>query len=125
MKNQYSSDGTTIQSSDLSSSVDAPEKKEIGADNVGHKLLKLMGWTGGGLGKGGGGISEPVSAAAISNREGLGSASAGKAFKQKVRTLIEEYAKSSNPHDLVFTTGFTNEQRKEMHQYVQFYMSIN
>ena len=33
----------------------------------------------------------------------------------QVRKIIEEYAASSNPYDLVFTSGFDNEQRKEMH----------
>ncbi len=48
-------------------------------------------------------------------REGLGANSADREFKQRVKSLIEEYAASSNPYDLVFTSGFTNEQRKEMH----------
>ena len=75
----------------------------------------MMGWKGGGLGKGGAGISEPISATQIMNREGLGTKSASREFKQKIRTIIEEYAGSSNPFDLVFTSGFDNDQRKEMH----------
>ena len=75
----------------------------------------MMGWSGGGLGKGGSGISEPITATSIFNREGFGSKSSTVDFKKKIRQIIEEYAASSNPYDLVFTSGFENEQRKEMH----------
>ena len=105
--------GTTVDADDLDSST--KQNKALSTGNVGHKLLKMMGWSGGGLGKGGGGISEPITAQAINNREGLGSDSTERDFKQKVQQIIEEYAVSSNPYDLVFTTGFNNEQRKEMH----------
>ena len=57
----------------------------MGPDSVGHKLLKMMGWSGGGLGKGGSGISEPITAASVINREGLGTKSAATEFKAKVR----------------------------------------
>ncbi len=113
IKNKYLSDGTTVDAADVDSG--SKTKESLGGENVGHRLLKLMGWSGGGLGKGGAGISEPITAEAVVNREGLGSRSAGADFKQKVRKIIEEYAASSNPYDLVFTTGFDNEQRKEMH----------
>ena len=59
--------------------------KAVGPDSVGHKLLKMMGWSGGGLGKGGSGISEPITAASVINREGLGTKSAATEFKAKVR----------------------------------------
>ena len=75
----------------------------------------MMGWSGGGLGKGGSGISEPISATSIFNREGLGCKNATAVFKKKIRQIVEEYAASSNPYDLVFTSGFDNEQRKEIH----------
>ena len=64
---------------------------------------------------GGSGISEPITAQTIVNREGFGTKSASHMFKRKIRQIIEEYAASSNPYDLVFTSGFDNEQRKEMH----------
>ena len=63
----------------------------VGGDfsNVGHKLLKLMGWSGGGLGKGGQGISEPITAAGVTNRQGFGSASVDQDFKFKMKKLVQ------------------------------------
>ena len=117
IKNQYLSDGTTVSAEDLDKSDQIGANSEkIQSSNMGHKLLKLMGWDGGGLGKGGAGISEPITATALGGRAGFGSGrGADKAFKDSVRKVIEEYALSSNPYDLVFTTGFDNEQRKHMH----------
>lgn len=111
VKSKYqSADGSTIDAHDLEVKND---KKEV--KGIGHKLLQMMGWKGGGLGKGGSGISEPITAQTIVNREGLGSKSASTMFKKQIRKIIEDYAASDNPYDLVFTSGFDNDQRKEMH----------
>merc|ERR1712039_94638 len=56
-----------------------------------------------------------ITAQTVVNREGFGTKSASHDFKTKIRKIIEEYAASSNPYDLVFTSGFDNGQRKEMH----------
>lgn len=87
----------------------------IDQGNIGHKLLKMMGWSGGGLGKGGQGISEPVTAASVTDRQGLGADRADSEFKKKIEKLIKEYIGSSNPYDLVFTPDFGNEQRAVIH----------
>ena len=36
------------------------QEQAIGEDNIGNRLLKMMGWQGGGLGKEGSGITEPL-----------------------------------------------------------------
>ena len=56
-------DGKKVQSLDTSTA-------SIEEQNMGHKLLKLMGWSGGGLGKGGQGISVPIRAADFNSRQG-------------------------------------------------------
>lgn len=87
--------------------------------NIGHKLLKMMGWTKGGLGKEGHGIQEPISTFDITGRQGIGYESkkgVGQDFKRKIRKLLEDYSSSNNPYDLVFTSDLTNEQRHEIHQ---------
>ena len=123
VKNKYLSvQGETIDANELSNPLNANNgskptgnKTQLPASNIGHKLLQKMGWTGGGLGKGGSGISEPITAQGIVTREGFGTKNASHQFKQKIRQIVEEYAASSNPYDLVFTSGFENEQRKEIH----------
>ena len=44
---------------------------------------------GGGLGRDGGGISEPITARTIFGREGLGASDVGKNFKQKINKIIQ------------------------------------
>ena len=57
--------------------------------NVGHKLLSLMGWAGGGLGKDGAGIAEPVTATTVFGREGLGSRQVKQNFKEKIHKIVQ------------------------------------
>ena len=117
VKSQYLSDGTKVDLMDVEVNTSVGGKAEaLGGSNVGHKLLSLMGWTGGGLGREGGGRAEPVTATTLFGREGLGNRCTGKHFKQKITKIVEEWMASSSPYDLVFTTGFDNDQRKDMHQ---------
>ena len=117
VKNQFLSDGTKVDLMDVEVNTSVGGKAEaLGNSNVGHKLLSLMGWSGGGLGKEGAGRAEPVTATSLFGREGLGNRCTGKYFKQKITKIVEEWMASSSPYDLVFTTGFDNDQRKDMHQ---------
>ena len=61
-------------------------------------------------------MAEPITATTVFGREGLGNKGTGQHFKQKITKIVEEWIASNSPYDLVFTTGFDNEQRKEMHQ---------
>ena len=90
--------------------------KAVDGSNVGHKLLKMMGWSGvGGLGKGGQGISEPITASSVTNRQGLGAQKLDTHFKQRMQALLQDYANSTNPYDLIFSSDFAGEQRAEIH----------
>jgi len=95
-------------------------EKELGDDNRGKKLLQMMGWTGGGLGKAGNeGITEPVKVKDVYGREGLGSAGNRTMnlaqFRTKMQQIVQSYANSDNQQDLVFSPEFSIEERKEIH----------
>lgn len=91
----------------------------IGDSNLGKKLLQKMGWTGGGIGKDGIGIEEPITMKQVINREGLGLAAQRgipDGFRQRVIELLENYASSERQDDLVFAPHFRNEERIIIHK---------
>jgi len=123
IKHKYTSgddsfiDSSTFESKDKYGNV-IDKKKQVEQSNIGHKLLKMMGWSEGGLGKNGQGIVEPIKPADLTGRQGLGwdeQNGTGRYFKNKVRKILEEYASSNNPYDLIFSSGLTSEQRHEIH----------
>ncbi|KAF6205939.1 hypothetical protein GE061_020115 [Apolygus lucorum] len=90
--------------------------KAISDDNIGNKMLKLMGWSGGGLGKSMQGIEEPIVGSGTIKREGLGGSIKGGDFNRKVHALLQEYAMGDSKDDLVFSTDFSKEERKAIHE---------
>ncbi|KAI5718240.1 hypothetical protein M8J77_018513 [Diaphorina citri] len=123
--------------------------EKLAENNIGSKLLKLMGWSGsGGLGKNAQGISEPVpiTGRLDKKRSGLGQdlplrtirggdgddkiglsvqkqiGLTGASFKHWVRDLLSEYLNS--PHllwfeDLIFSSSFSKEERATLHSFCQ------
>ncbi|XP_052093561.1 uncharacterized protein LOC127729728 [Mytilus californianus] len=96
------------------------QMETISDDNIGSKLLRKMGWSGGGVGAVGNiGREEPVAVSLqqIINREGLGlnSGDGMKDFRNKVRKVVEDYAKSDAQEDLSFTSDYTKEERAYIH----------
>ncbi|KAM8952889.1 NF-kappa-B-repressing factor [Pelodytes ibericus] len=92
-------------------------RHEIKEDNIGNQLLRKMGWSGGGLGKTGEGIAEPISVTEQFHRQGLGLISnKHKINKGDLEQIIRVYASSHNEDDLTFSSGLSNEERKLIHR---------
>ncbi|KAH0630862.1 hypothetical protein JD844_004172, partial [Phrynosoma platyrhinos] len=98
-------------------------KQQIKEDNIGNQILRKMGWTGGGLGKSGEGIREPIAVKEQFKREGLGLDvdRRSKITKKDIEQIIQNYAFSDSKIDLTFSTELTNEERKQIHQIAQKY----
>lgn len=101
-------------------------RQEIKEDNIGNQLLRKMGWTGGGLGREGDGISEPIKVKEQFSREGLGldTDRAGhrhQLSKRDIEDIIRNYASSERQDDLRFSTELNNDERKQIHQISQKY----
>ncbi|XP_068553692.1 NF-kappa-B-repressing factor [Anas acuta] len=98
-------------------------KQKIKEDNIGNQILRKMGWTGGGLGKDGEGIREPISVKEQFKREGLGLdvERVNKIAKRDIEQIIRNYARSESHVDLTFSTELTNDERKQIHQIAQKY----
>jgi len=62
--------------------------QKLDSENVGHKLLQMMGWTGGGLGRNQDGIAEPIMHKTVYRREGLGCGSNIKEFSAKIGSVV-------------------------------------
>lgn len=95
------------------------QEASISDDNVGNKLMRLMGWTGGGLGKSQQGIVEPVTIKQQISREGLGLKSNSctmKDLKNKCKDIMKKYRAGNMRDDLVFSDNFNNDERAIMHQ---------
>ena len=120
MKQKFVND--KIVQSDLNN--DENVEGALDGANIGHKLMRLMGWNPGeGLGKGGRGISEPIRASDVSSRGrgGFGSNERNSSVSNRVKKIIEEFARRNDEdeNDLVFSSDFDAEQRRLMHAMAQ------
>ncbi|XP_036379835.1 NF-kappa-B-repressing factor-like [Megalops cyprinoides] len=94
-------------------------EQEIREDNIGRQLLRKMGWRGGGLGREGGGIAEPIRVKEQLSREGLGRDAdrpGQQLSKRDIEETIRSYASSQRQDDLRFSCELSNEERKHIHQ---------
>ncbi|XP_053621107.1 uncharacterized protein LOC128681335 [Plodia interpunctella] len=91
-------------------------------NSVATKMMKLMGWKGGGLGADAQGIAEPIKPnLQMVNRAGLGSmASDIKQLRRAGQNLMQRYLASDTLDlDLVFSSEFTKDERATLHQIAQ------
>lgn len=87
-------------------------------DNKGAKMMRLMGWSGEGLGKNKDGITKPIEATRNISRMGLclDKNKDMKAIKQVIGKVLEDYVRGSEYNHLVFSAEYTNDERKVIHE---------
>lgn len=86
-------------------------------NNLGFKMLKMLGWKGGSLGAtGNDGIIDPVNLEIKIGRKGLGADSDGQFDHKWIRDLIRNFKNNQVEYDLVFNSEFTKEERAQIHQ---------
>nr|CAD7440190.1 unnamed protein product [Timema bartmani] len=102
------------KNSDNGNGLDVP----LSDDNIGSKLLRSMGWSGGGLGIKSQGIEEPITVnQELVKRAGLGMSGEGSTilFRKQANELIKQYCDEDSEYDLVLSSEFSKEERKIMH----------
>ncbi|BFZ05956.1 hypothetical protein BsWGS_08995 [Bradybaena similaris] len=112
----------TKQAVDSSTTISKEEIEEarlnsnqISSDNIGCRMLQKMGWSGGGVGKYGTGILEPITVVNVLNRQGLGLNAArgvSDGYRQRIKEVIKNYVASGGLEDLVFSFKFSNDEEK-------------
>ncbi|CAL8356095.1 unnamed protein product [Merluccius merluccius] len=108
----------------LARSTEESIKQEIKEDNIGNQLLRKMGWKGGGLGRDGEGIAEPIKVKEQFSREGLGmdmDKPGNQLSKRDIEDIIRNYATSDRQDDLRFSSDLNNDERKQIHHISQKY----
>ncbi|CAH1642937.1 unnamed protein product [Spodoptera littoralis] len=90
-------------------------------NSVAMKMMKMMGWQGGGLGADAQGIAEPIKPnLQMVDRAGLGSAQGVKNLRRAAQALMQRYIASDTIDlDLVFTSDFAKPERATLHQVAQ------
>ncbi|XP_060647247.1 NF-kappa-B-repressing factor [Drosophila nasuta] len=96
-------------------SADNLGEPKLDKNNKGYHMMRLMGWTGGGLGRSKQGREEPVGYLLKNNRMGLGS-NDPHANLADYRKLIENYVNSDDMRDMQFEPTFSKEERAALHQ---------
>lgn len=103
----------SVQNDYKQAAVDSDKLQE---NNVGFKMLKMLGWKGGSLGPKNNGIIDPVNLEIKIGRLGLGSTDVESFDIKYFRNLLQNFKNSQLEYDLVFSADFTKEERAQIHQ---------
>lgn len=98
-----------------SNSTPVERDDKIQENNLGFKMLKMLGWKGGALGAKCDGIVDPVTCEIKIGRGGLG-ASDGNFDANYFKNLLRNFKAQQLEYDLVFSAEFTKEERARLHQ---------
>ncbi|XP_058067003.1 NF-kappa-B-repressing factor-like [Anopheles bellator] len=106
----------------------AAKSNQLQDENIGFKMLQKQGWSGGGLGSGESGITEPITATKRKGKHGLGMENATQEVtgeetaKVKIPLeafylVIQEYAGVNALYDLVFSSQFPKGQVRKLRDF--------
>lgn len=115
----YSAENVITKTSNTKNKQADVERDKIQENNLGFKMLKMLGWKGGSLGvKGSEGIIDPVTCEIKIGRGGLGSTGGniGNFDENYFRNLLRNFQKNQLEYDLVFSSEFSKEERARLHQ---------
>ncbi|KAM7362620.1 uncharacterized protein ACRADG_013220 isoform 2-T2 [Cochliomyia hominivorax] len=91
------------------------DEQKIDSSNKGYKMMKMMGWSGGGLGSKKQGREDPVGYLLKNNRAGLGN-DACKLDRKYFMQMLKNYVESDDIRELQFEPTFTKDERAMLHE---------
>lgn len=115
-KLEYYSAEDVIKPNEHNATNESANNEQLQENNLGFKMLKMLGWKGGSLGPKGNGILDPVKSEIKIGRGGLGANSSEQFDKKYFRNLLTNFKNSQVEYDLVFSKEFTKEERAQIHQ---------
>lgn len=115
-KLEYYSAESVIKPNEQNASSAPAKTDQLQENNLGFKMLKMLGWKGGSLGSKGDGIIDPVNCEIKIGRSGLGANSSDQFDQKYFRNMLKNFKNSQVEYDLVFSSEFTKEERAQIHQ---------
>lgn len=105
-------EGDVVKREDIERIVpDKEQLYEIPEDNKGLQIMKLMGWSGMGLGKKEDGMKSPIIVSKNITRFSHKKVVENSLFKEQVRVYLKKFDKSENCNNQVFNSEFTDQEK--------------